>query len=445
MEPFLKRRLKVRYEDKRVGSKTLFERAKRVIPGGVCHNLRFFPPYPFFVSRAEGAYLWDVDGNRYVDFWMGHYAHIFGHGFSDVAKAVSDFITNRGYHFGLVNPEEVELAELVVEVVPSAEAVKFCSSGTEAAMYAVRLARAYTGRDVVLKVRGGWHGASTDLSKGISCPFDVDESMGIPRSVQGTTDLIYFNDWEKTCEVIDRYGDSIACAIVEPVVGVGGFIPAEKEYLKKFKEKLHEVGALLIFDEVISGFRVSLGGYQEKVEVYPDLTVLGKVLGGGFPIGAVAGRKEILELSSYERSKPERVLMGGGTFSCNPISMLAGAVVLKRLSEDRELYHTLEVMTLRLREALEQAGEEMGVPVKTTGCGSLFMVHFMKKEGRINSPDDVCEKTYWQVRDTDFRRLMAERGVHMIHAGGALSTAHTEADLEFTVEAFKDCLRELRL
>lgn len=367
------------YEEKTVKSSELFNVAIRLMPGGVSHNLRYFPPYPFFVSKAEGPYLWDVDGNRYVDYWMGHYAHILGHRCPDVVEEVTSFIEKRGYHFGLVNPEELELARFVTELVPSAEAVRFCTSGTEAAMYAVRLARAFTDRDIVLKVRGGWHGASTDLSKGISWPFEEKETLGVPEKILDNVQLIYFNDWEKTVEIIERYSDRIACAIIEPVIGVGGFIPAEKDYLANLKAKLESIGALLIFDEVISGFRVSIGGYQQVVGITPDLTVLGKVLGGGFPIGAVAGRKDVLELGAHNRKKPERVLMGGGTFSCNPISMVAGTVVLKKLKENPDIYHYLKILTLRLREALEQVGSEFGVNVKTTGFGSLFMIHFYER------------------------------------------------------------------
>ncbi len=423
------------YEKRTKASGRLFERAKKVIPGGICHNLRYFAPYPFYVDRARGAYVWDVDGNRYIDFWMGHYAHILGHRDEEVVEKVSSCIRERGYHFGLVNRDEVKLAELVVELVPSAEQVRFCSSGTEAAMYAVRLARAYTGKRVVLKVAGGWHGASTDLSFGVSCPFDEQETLGLPEGVEKQVRLIPFNDWEGTLKVIDEVGEDVACAIVEPVVGVGGFIPASRKYLLNLKEELESRGAILIFDEVITGFRISLGGYQKVVGVYPHLTVLGKVLGGGFPIGAVAGKREILELGSWERKKSERVLVGGGTFSCNPVSMVAGITVLERLKDmEGEVYPKIDSLGEMLRKGVEEIGREFGVPVVTTGFGSLFAVHVLKEEGRsLRSPEDVCTYTYWEMRDKEFRRFLAQNGVCMIHAGGAVSYAHKEDDVESTL------------
>ncbi len=422
----------------------LFERACRVIPGGVCHNLRYFPPYPFFVSRAEGSRIWDEDGNAYIDYWMGHYAHILGHRHPEVVKAVSRCIGEEFYHPGLVNRYEVELAELVVELVPSAQKVKFCSSGTEAAMYAVRLARAYTNRKIVLKIRGGWHGASTDLSCGISHPFEVSETDGLPSGVEENCIPIPFNDWDAAKSVIEKYAEDIACAIVEPVVGVGGFIPARKDYLENLKKRLHEIGAILIFDEVITGFRIGPGGYQERCGVIPDLTVLGKVLGGGFPVGAVAGRSDIMELSSHSRKKPDRVLMGGGTFSCNPVSMVAGITVLRILKENPGIYRELEEKAQKLRRWIEEAAKGR-LFVKTTGAGSLFMVHIMKEEKQIESPDDLFRYTHWELRDTIIRRRLAELGVHMIHAGGSLSTAHGEEDMVRTAEAFEKLFSELKL
>ncbi len=423
------------YEDERPASKEWFERSQRVTPGGVCHNLRFFPPFPFFVSRAEGAYLWDEDGNRYIDYWMGHYTHILGHRHPEITEAVCRCIKEVGYHIGAVNRYQVELAELVVELIPSAEAVRFCSSGTEATMYAVRLARAYTGKKIVLKVAGGWHGANTDLCKGISHPLDEPESMGLPEGALDGVRLIPFNDLEGTKNIIEECGEDIACAIVEPVVGTGGFIPADKEYLLSLKEELHRRGAILVFDEVITGFRLSTGGYQKVVGVLPDLTVLGKVLGGGFPVGAVAGRRDILELGSHNRKKPNRVLMGGGTFSCNPVSMVAGITMLKHLVEkEKEIYPYIDGLGEQLRKSLDGMNVR-GRVLRTTGIGSLFMVHIMREDRAIRSPEDVFSYTLWELRDTAVRRRLAERGVYMVHFGGAVSTAHRAEDVERTVEA----------
>ncbi len=422
------------YEEKTLLSKELFERAKRVIPGGVCHNLRYFPPYPFFVEKAWGSRIMDVDGNTYIDYWMGHYTHILGHRHPDVVKAVTDYIKESGYHFGLVNKEEIKLAELVVELVPCAECVRFCCSATEAAMYAVRLARAWTGKDTIMKAVGGWHGASTDLSFGISYPFNERETLGIPDELEARVKLFTFNDWDDTLRAMDECGDDLAAVIIEPVLGVGGFIPATKDYLKSLKNELEKRGALLIFDETITGFRVSPGGYQEFIGVTPHLTVLGKILGGGFPIGAVCGPMDILMMGSYERRKPNRVLVGGGTFSCNPISMVAGRVVLERLLEDKKkIYPYINSLCDSLRKGIEEAGKAYGLKVETTGIGSLFMIHVKKEDVPLRSCEDIYEHTYWDIRDTSLRRFLASHGVHMIHGGGAVSYAHTEEEVEATV------------
>ncbi len=426
-------------------SKSLFERALRVIPGGVSHNIRYFPPYPFFVERAKGSKIWDVDGNCYIDYWMGHYAHIMGHSYEEVVEAVTDLIRNRGYHFGLPNREEVELAELILSIMDEFDMVRFCTSGSDAASFAVRLARAYTGREIVLKVKGGWHGASTDLIKGSNYPFEVTESQGIPDSVYDNVVLIPFNNWEETERIIDEYGEDIACAIVEPVLGAGGFIPGEKEYLRNLKKKLGKAGALLIFDEVITGFRVSLKGYYGYVGVVPDIVTLGKIVGGGFPIGVVLSRRDIMELSSRERKKPDRVLIGGGTFSCNPVSMVAGLTVIRRLVEDGdEIYGYLSAITEKLRRGIEEVGRAKGLIVKTTGIASLFKVHILKEDAEIRGVDDIYKYTYWEEVDGEFRSYLARHGVNMIHLCGAVSYAHRIEDIEMTIDVFEGFFEWLR-
>ncbi len=426
------------YERKTPTSKRIFERAYKVIPGGICHNIRYFPPYPFYVEKAEGPYIWDVDGNRYIDFWMGHYAHILGHNHPLISHAVSNFIKEKGFHFGIPNEWEVELAELIQELVPCAEAVRFCSSGTEATMYAVRLARAYTGRNVVVKITGGWHGASTDLSFGVSYPFDLKETLGVPDCMEAYTRFVKFNDIESLEKVIDEAGSDLACVIVEPVLGVGGFIPAEKDFLLKLKVSVEKLDAILIFDEIITGFRLSLGGYQKVCGVIPHIATLGKVLGGGFPIGAVVGKREILDFGSWERKKPLRVLMGGGTFSCNPVSMVAGVKILNFLKENESyVYERLNSLGDYLRKRISE--EKFSFQVKTTGISSLFMIHFVK-EGNLNikCAEDIVNNTFWELRDTRFRVYMAERGFYLVHAGGAISLSHEESHIDAFVEALKD-------
>src|SRR4030043_1625363 len=315
-------------------SRKLFEKAREAMPGGISHNIHFFPPYPFFVQKTKGDKIWDEDGSEYVDLWMGHFAHILGHRPSVVVRAVEKQL-KEGVHWGLVYKKQIEWAELVQELVPSAEMVRFCCSGTEATMYAVRLARAFTGKKIVLKIAGGWHGANPDLSLGIKMPYEREESLGLFPELQKYTKVIPFNDLPGSLEVIHQNKKDLAGVILEPIVGEGGFNPATKEYLQMLRSETKKLGALLIFDEVISCFRVALGGVQERFNLTPDLTTLGKIAGGGLPVGALVGKREILEKTSPEKKskKWERVLIGGGTFSAHPLTAAAGLAMLHYLKD----------------------------------------------------------------------------------------------------------------
>ena len=436
--------LKVIYQKEREGSYSLWKRAQRAMAGGVSHNIRMVDPFPFFVKSARGAWLKDVDGNRYLDFWMGHYAHILGHRPPFVANALANALTQRGYHFGLLNREEVELAELICHLVPCAEMVRFCTSGTEATMYAVRLARAATGRSVILKAKGGWHGANSDLCFGIHPPFEGPDSKGLFPKAEEWVRLFPFNDTETTKEILKDTGDDLAGVILEPVMGVGGFVSADPAFIQMLRKETEKIGALLIFDEVISGFRVGLGGAQEMLEVTPDLVTLGKVIGGGFPAGAIAGKREILELA--RPGGP--VLIGGGTFSCNPLSMLAGLLTLRFLESNAKwLYPHLKERGELLRKKVEETGEAFGVPLRCTGTGSLFMTHLMREEcleKELRSPQDIEDSTHSQWRDKELRLAMLVNGVHLLHGGGAISLAHGEKEMAFFTEALERALRVLK-
>jgi len=311
-------------------SKELFDAAKRVFVGGVNHNIRFFEPYPFFAERALGAFLWDVDGNRYVDYWMGHSSLILGHSSETITTKLREQINN-GTIFGTVNEVSLRLGELVCECVACAEQVRFCNSGAEATMYGVRLARAYTKKRVVIKIEGGWHGYNSDLVKDVSPPFGV-ESAGVEESVKYVASAP-FNDLEAARRVISKNRSDLACVLVEPVLG-GGVIPAERDYLKGLREETEKAGCLLFFDEVITGFRLALGGGQQYYGVIPDLATLGKVLGGGLPIGVVCGLKEVMAYADPKLPKSERAWIGGGTFSANPLSMTAGLSTLQYLRDN---------------------------------------------------------------------------------------------------------------
>ncbi|MDI3317577.1 MAG: aminotransferase class III-fold pyridoxal phosphate-dependent enzyme [Bacillota bacterium] len=435
-----------RYREMTPGSRRLYERARRVTPGGVSHNLRYFAPYPLFVERADGAYVWDVDGNRYVDLWMGHYAHILGHRPRPVMER---FLAQaaEGAHWGIVHPLQVELAETLVRLLPAAEEVRFCVSGTEATMYAVRLARAFTGRKVVLKARGGWHGGNSDLARAVHAPMELPESAGLPPGVDEAVDAFSYNDFEDTRRAVERYGSELAAVILEPVQNA--FVPPEPGYLQRVRELTERAGALLILDEVITGFRLGLTGAQGRYGVRPDLFTLGKVVGGGMPVAAIAGRREILELASPTsgRRKGEAVLAGGGTFSAMPAAMAAGLAMVRHLEERAPaLYEELEAKGERLRRGLEEAFAAAGLPARVFGVGSLFSVAFPDPpEAEIRNNEDVERRTDLFRRDHAFRLGMLAHGVYLVNGGGALSAAHGEEEIERVVEAAARVAEEMVL
>jgi glutamate-1-semialdehyde 2,1-aminomutase len=270
----------------------LFERAKKVLPAGVSYGIRDIIPHPFFVKNAKGVKLTDVDGNVYIDYWVGHGALILGHAHDTVMDEVTKQIRD-GTHIGFSHPLEIKLAERIVDMVPSAEMVRYTSSGTEANMYAVRLARAYTGRMKIAKIEGGWHGGYDCLHVGVHAPFNIPESAGLNPKTTEDTVVVPFNDPDAAREV--SKGSELACILVEPVLGAGGIIPPESGYLEGLREICDDTGTLLIFDEVITGFRLGPGCAQGYYNVTPDLTIMGKILGGGFPIGAFCGSRELFE------------------------------------------------------------------------------------------------------------------------------------------------------
>jgi len=428
-------------------SENLFKRAREVMPGGISHNIHFFPPYPFFVEKTKASKIWDVDGNEYIDFWMGNYTHILGYRPRVVVQAIEKQL-KKGIHWGALYQKQIEWAELIRELVPSAEMVRFCCSGTEATMYAVRLARGYTGKKTILKAAGGWHGANSDLSLGIKMPYEREESLGLLAELQTYTKVIPFNDLSGSIEVIRQNKEDLAGIIVEPVIGEGGFTPAAKEYLQMLRSKTQTLKALLIFDEVISCFRVALGGAQERFNVVPDLTTLGKIAGGGLPVGALVGRREILEASSPERkgNKWERVLIGGGTFSAHPLTAVAGLAMLHYLRAHRKtIYPLLESKGEKVRKELQEALDREGLNGAVTGIGSLFQTHFPFEKGvTLNSPQSIHRLTDLEKREIEFRVRMLAKGAHVMHGGGCVSVVHSDEDIEKFIKAARKVAREMK-
>jgi len=418
-------------------SRRLYKRAQKVMPGGVSHNFRYHSPYPLYINEAYGGRFRDVDGNEFIDYWDGHSGLILGHSPPEIVRAVRRAAL-KGTHWGVVNKHQVELAELVCELIPCAEQVRFCCSGTEATMYAVRLARGFTGRKVILKAQGGWHGGSSELICAVTPPFDMEESMGLLPEAMQYTKHFPMNDVDAVERLVGENRDDFAGIIVEPVVVSTGGVAAKPEFLRALRRITSETGAVLILDEVITGFRLAPGGGQEYFGVVPDLCTLGKNLCGGMPVGAVAGRREIMELASPHRAsvKNEKVYVGGGTYSANPLSMVAGKVALK-IYRDRkgEIYPVLERRAERLRKGMEEAMRDCGIRAMAQGISSLFMMLFPHgDEVRIENTMDVFTKTD-MFKNIEFNFRMMNHGVYLVHGGGVLCTEHTEEDIDRTIEA----------
>lgn len=411
------------YVSKTPKSKALYERARRTLPAGVTYGIRYFEPYPFYAARAKGSRLWDVDGNEYIDFWLGHTALILGHSPKEVVREVKEQVEN-GTQYGVSNELEVALAEQTVKMVPCAEMIRFTNSGTEANMYAIRLARAYTGRNKIAKFEGGWHGGYDALHVGVKQPFDLPESAGLtPGAVQDTL-LLPFNDLEGVEKRLRH--EHPACILVEPMLGSGGGIPADKEFLKGLREFCNKSDILLIFDEVITGFRLAPGGGQEYYGVTPDITVLGKILGGGFPVGAFCGPRRIMKRLDTNTYKRPQYSFHGGTFVGNPITMIAGLTTLKML-EDGKITTRLNRLGDKIRVTIRQIFGKNGVDVQNLGAGSIFNTLFTDIQVfDVSSASRADKKKLF-----DYNMALIAKGIFFLPTHSqALSTAHSKTDIE---------------
>ena len=423
-------------------SEELFARAKAVIPGGVNSPVRAFRAVggtPFFVARAEGARLHDVDGHTYVDYVCSWGPLILGHAHPAVAQAIETAV-RKGWTYGAPCESEVELAELVRQRVPSIEVVRFVSSGTEATMAAVRVARAATGRDVILKFEGCYHGhADGFLVKAGSgvATLALPDSPGVPAGVAGLTATLPFNDVAAVEELFRRRGDALAAVIVEPYVGNAGFIPPEPTFLPTLRALCDRHGALLVLDEVMTGFRVAAGGAQQRLGVRADLTTLGKIIGGGMPVGAYGGRADLMR-----RVAPDGPVYQAGTLSGNPVAMAAGLATLRE-TERPGFYDTLERRTARLVAGIGNAAGRHGIAVTTGHAGSMWGVFF--------TPGPVRSFAQAKTADTAFfarwHGAALRRGVFLAPSAfeaGFVSSAHTDADIDFTLAQLDAALGEAR-
>lgn len=431
------------YESKTRKSRSLFDQASRSFPGGVSHNIRYFEPYPFFTQKAHGKNLWDVDGNMYTDYWMGHWSLIMGHAPQTVVDALEERIPE-GTIFGTANELSVELAEMISKIMPRAEMIRFSSTGSEATMYAVRLARAFTGKRVVAKIEGGWHGFNTTLLKSVNFPFN-DEGIGVLEEEQKYVVSLPFNDLAASLKILDFVKDDLACVIVEPLLGGAGCIPPEDGYLHGLQEYARKYGALLVLDEIVTGFRLSLNGAQKIFSLEPDLFTLGKIVGGGMPIGVLCGKKEVMQLSDPKREKDQRCGIGGGTFSANPITMTAGIATLEYLSKNQSIYDDINRLGDEARNSVDRVMVENGVMVKTTGMGSLFLTHFLTdKIDDVRSARDAARCNVDLQKAYHFA-LMAKDGIFFLpHKLGAVSVQHRANDIKYLIDSSENLAREIK-
>nr|AAC62704.1 glutamate-1-semialdehyde aminotransferase [Cenarchaeum symbiosum] len=414
------------YRAKTRGSAGIFARSRRYHVGGVSHNIRYYEPYPFVTRSARGKHLVDVDGNKYTDYWMGHWSLILGHAPAQVRSAVEGQL-RRGWIHGTANEPTMRLSEIIRGAVKAAEKIRYVTSGTEAVMYAARMARARTGKKVIAKVDGGWHGYASGLLKSVNWPYDVPESGGLVDEEH--TVSIPYNNLEGSLEALRRAGGDLACVIVEPMLGGGGCIPAEPDYLRGIQEFVHSKGALFILDEIVTGFRFDFGCAYKKMGLDPDVVALGKIVGGGFPIGVVCGKDEVMCISDTgAHARTERAYIGGGTFSANPATMTAGAAALGALRERRgTLYPRINSMGDDARARLSRIFDGR---VAVTGRGSLFMTHFTPDGARrISSAADAaaCDVHLLHRYHLD---MITRDGIFFLPGKlGAISAAHSRADL----------------
>lgn len=421
-------------------SKAAFERAKSVIPGGVNSPVRAFKSVgltPVFVDRAVGSQLFDIDGNRFIDFIGSWGPLILGHANPEVVQAIQ-LTAEKGTSFGTPTEIETEMASLVCERVPSVELVRMVNSGTEATMSALRLARGYTSRNKIIKFIGCYHGHADSLlikaGSGVAT-LGLPDSPGVPSDVAANTITLPYNDLDAVRAAFERYGDDIAAIIVEPVAGNMGVVPPLPGFLQGLRTVTSEYGALLIFDEVMTGFRVDFHCGQGRFGVTPDLTCLGKVIGGGLPVGAYGGKKEIME-----HIAPTGSIYQAGTLSGNPLAMVAGYTTLKLLTPD--VYTELERKGAMLEEGFSRNAEEAGIPVSINRVGSMMCPFFI--DGPVRSYDDASRAD--TGRFSTYFAGMLNHGVCVAPSqfeGMFISAAHSDEDIEQTIEANYKALKGL--
>jgi glutamate-1-semialdehyde 2,1-aminomutase len=419
----------------------LFQKAKTLIPGGVDSPVRAFRAVggqPLFIDRGEGPYLYDVDGNRYIDFVLSWGPLILGHADPDVVEALQQ-VAAKGTSFGAPSPLEVELAELVMQFMPNLEMIRFVNSGTEATMTALRLARAYTRRDKIIKFEGCYHGHADLLlvqaGSGVAT-LGLPDSPGVPAATVADTLVARYNDLDSVDAVFKKYSGQVAAVIVEPVAGNMGVVPPMEGFLPGLRRLTEEHGALLIFDEVMTGFRVHPGGAQALYGIHPDLTTLGKVIGGGLPVGAYGGKREIMQLVA-----PAGPMYQAGTLAGNPLAMTGGLATLRKLTQPG-IYDRLFAQAARLEQGIARAAESAGVPIQQTRVGTMFTTFFSQTAPRDWPTVEKADKQ----RFAHFFQNMLSRGIYLAPSqfeAGFISTVHSSEVIDETITAAEQSMKNL--
>jgi glutamate-1-semialdehyde 2,1-aminomutase len=426
-------------------SAELYERSRQAIAGGITHDSRNFAPFPIYIERADGSRKWDVDGNELVDHWMGHGSLLLGHNNPIVTAAVAEQV-HKGTHYGACHELEVAWAEQIVRMIPSAEWVRFTMSGTESTMLAMRDARAFTNRDKIIRFAGHFHGWHDYAMAGYQPPFDTPTSTGVPKVVSETMLVAYPNNIESVRELLAAHPGEVAAVIVEPGGGSNGIIPTNVQFLKDLRALTTEHGIVLIFDEVITGFRYSPGGAQQVYGVTPDLTTLAKIVAGGLPGGAVVGKKDILQVQTFKgelhKDRFERVLQQG-TFNANPMSAAAGLNALQIVAEG---WATEQANQLgeQLRVGLRETLERRGVAGAVLGEYSVFQILLGEGMEEAAETTDVQRLMAGRGAVNTLRKAMLLNGIDLMRSGGFTSIAHQDAEISHTLQAFDRSLEALQ-
>jgi glutamate-1-semialdehyde 2,1-aminomutase len=414
-------------------SAKLYEKARKVMPGGVSSPVRAIDPYPFYVQKASDSRIWDVDGNLYIDYCMGYGPLILGHAHPAVYAAVAEQLKS-GWDYGTPVKAEIDLAERIQADFPSMEMLRFVSTGTEATMSAIRTARGFTGKDTIVKVEGGYHGAhDAVLVKPGSAAISAASSLGVPAAAVKHTVQVPFNNVEALSGALEK--NDAACLIIEPVMGNIGPIVPQETYLSDVRKITEENETLLIFDEVITGFRLCIGGAQCLYGVTPDLTTLGKIAGGGFPIGVFGGTREIMEYVA-----PLGGVFNAGTFSGHPVSLAAGLATLSVL--DEEGYRRVNGLGDLLRRMLVDLLEELDVHISVQGIGTMFQVFFTEKPVKNYRDALTCDASLYKK----FSAYMRDEGIFLApsqYETNFISLAHSNEDLEYTIRASANAFERL--